>query len=54
MGKTHVRVSWPIHQPGCLDLEDVIYLSFEGLFHPCWGFDGLELLQEIFLDSDSI
>ena len=47
-------MSRPICQSSRLDLEDILYLGFKGLFRPCWGFNGLELLYEVFLDGDSI
>ena len=47
-------VGWSIGQSDSLDLENILHLGFEGLLRPCWGFDGLELLNEIFLDSNSI
>lgn len=52
--KSYVGVSWPIRQSGRLDLEDVIYLCFKGLFCPCWRFNFLELLHKILLDSNSV
>jgi hypothetical protein len=47
-------VSGPTRQSGRLDLEDILYLGFKGLFRPCRGFNRLELLYEIFLDGNSI
>jgi hypothetical protein len=47
-------MSGPIRQSGRLDLENGFHQSFKGLLPLRLGLAGLELLYEIFLDSDSI